>query len=355
MTTFVERMYDPVIDPKGFYILGADIGGTNSNFGIFQVVNDQPHLHVSFHTKSQEITNFTQVMVDLMQLLKERYGIAVSKSCFGAAGVTQAFRTWCKPTNLSFIIDAKDILKNTSLSCAFLANDFEVIGHGLQTLPAKDIIQVKEGEAVRQGNKAIIGAGTGLGKAILVWNRVSSKYMPVCSEGGHADFSAQNARELSLAQFIQKTESWKCAVSWEDVLSGNGISRIYHFFQTMDDAPKSSEKIHMNGPHPDEIFKSRFLDDHAWNTYRWYSHFYGRCVKNFALDSLAQGGIYVAGGIATHNVELFQQDEFTKEFLNCGKQKDLLARMPIYVIGDYNVSLYGAAWYLLLEGLCRVA
>jgi glucokinase len=40
------------------------------------------------------------------------------------------------------------------------------------------------------------------------------------------------------------------------------------------------------------------------------------------------------------------------EFLNCGKQQELLKQIPVYVITDYNVSLYGAAEYMRLEGLC---
>jgi len=41
-----------------------------------------------------------------------------------------------------------------------------------------------------------------------------------------------------------------------------------------------------------------------------------------------------------------------QEFINCGKQQELLKQVPIYVITDYNVSLYGAAEYLRLEVMC---
>ena len=41
------------------------------------------------------------------------------------------------------------------------------------------------------------------------------------------------------------------------------------------------------------------------------------------------------------------------EFINCGKQQALLEDLPVYVITDYNVSLYGAAEYMMLENTCE--
>jgi glucokinase len=46
---------------------------------------------------------------------------------------------------------------------------------------------------------------------------------------------------------------------------------------------------------------------------------------------------------------MFKLPCFMEEFINCGKLAHLLQRIPIHVITDYNVSLYGAAEYFLLE------
>jgi glucokinase len=233
----------------------------------------------------------------------------------------------------------------------YLVNDFEVIGFGLNLIDPKDIVTVKNGLPRPNANKAIIGAGTGLGKCIMFYDRFQGTYDPVASEGGHADFAVQTQEELDLILFIQKCEGWSCHVSWEDVLSGNGIKRIYAFYSQKNggsDHPIS----YKNGPHPDQIFARRFDDEHCWNTYQMYGRLYARCAKNFALDALSLSGMYIAGGIAAHNVELFKEPAFYKEFINCGKQQELLKEIPIYVIGDYNVSLYGAAAYLLIQGVC---
>jgi glucokinase len=354
---FSEVSYVDSIPRSIECILVADVGGTNTNFGIFKLL---PHdgrrlnaqLLFSIHYKSREITNFTAVVAQLLAYIKNTYDIVIHRSCIAAAGVVSANRDYCKPTNLTIGIDSKDIIANTSLSCAVIVNDFEVIGHGLSKLPPEKLVQITTGSPRQRGNKIILGAGTGLGKCILIYDSIRARYMPTASEGGHADCALQTELELSLAQFIQKTEKWRCNISWEDVLSGNGIARMYAFFKQRNQNAYANAQLSKNGLHADEIFKSRTLDEHARQTYQLYATFYARCAKNFALDALALGGVYIAGGIASKNVELFQQSNFKDEFINCGKQQKLLQEIPITVIADYNVSLYGAAEYMILEGIC---
>lgn len=350
MFTIKEVVYVETLPTNVVCVLGADIGGTNSNFGVFQLIGARPLLLLSLHVKSKEVTHFPDLVIAILTLLKEKYSISILHACIAAAGVILRNRTWCKPTNLPFIIDIQEVKQLTNLSYLVLANDFEVIGYGLPAINQKDLVLVNNGIELPHANKAIVGAGTGLGKVILLWSIHHNRYVPVASEGGHADFVPQTQEELELTQFIKQSEQWHCNISWEDVLSGNGISRIYRYFRAKHNHIAANKSLEVNGgPHPDEIFKSRLLDKHAWNTFVWYSLFYARCAKNFALESLALGGIYIAGGIAAKNLELFQQKEFMQEFYNCGKQQHLLAQIPIYVITDYNVSLHGAVYYLLYQ------
>lgn len=352
MQTFREVLYVKEV-PQGIQaILVGDIGGTNCNFGVFKYENGVNTFLVSLHCKSQEITDFTAVVQDLLAHLKTTYDIIVKRTCLAAAGIVSPDRDYSKPTNLTFSIDTKDIIQRTGIECAFLANDFEVIGYGLSLINPNDLVKVNGGCEQLHTNKAVLGAGTGLGKCILLWDRYRQMYDPVASEGGHADFAPQNELEYELVEFIKKERAMTCSVSWEDILSGNGIMRIYKFFKLRNHAIKSDPMLAKNGLHPDEIFKSRHLDDHAWNTFELYAKVYGQCAKNFALDSLARGGVYIAGGIAAKNLELFRQPAFLQAFLNCGKQQELLKQIPIFVITDYNISLYGAAEYMRLEGMC---
>jgi glucokinase len=347
-----EVVYVPLVPQNVNAILVGDIGGTNCNFGIFYMEKKEEKLLLSYHFKSKEITDFTGVIQQTLFICKNKYNITINTACLAAAGIISPERDYTKPTNLTFFIDTKDIIHRTAIKCVFLANDFEVIGHGLHRLNPQDIVQVKPGKDLKKTNQAIIGAGTGLGKCILLWESDRKHYSPVASEGGHADFPAQSELEYQLIQFIKKIYRKSCNVSWEDVLSGSGIQRIYQFFTARNHASQPNSFLGKKGLHPDEIFNSRHLDEHAFNTYELYAKFYARCAKNFALDALARGGIYIAGGIAAKNVELFRQPVFLDEFISCGKQEALLLDIPIFVIADYNVSLYGAVEYMKFEGLC---
>lgn len=352
MLAFEKKEYVAKIPTNIECILAADIGGTNSNFGIFRYHKDNLELLFSMHFKSKTIEKFTDVVVDLLAYVQQEYGIWIKHSCFAGAGIVSEQRDLCMLTNLNLTIDASEILNTTELECATIANDFEIIGYGLDLIGPNSLVKIKDGTTRRTGARAILGAGTGLGKCILHWHESQGRSLPMASEGGHADFAAQNQLELDLITFITTTEQRTHTISWEDVLSGNGIKRMYQFFKSRNGTDKANHALEKTGPHPDEIFASRNLDTHAHHTFELYTKIYARCAKNLALDALALAGVYIAGGIAAKNLELFEQEAFVEEFLNCEKHAGMLASIPVYVITDYNVSLYGAARFMVLEKTC---
>ena len=352
-TTFRHVVYADSVPTNTHAVLVGDIGGTNANFAFFSINQEHTTLLFSLHAKSQEITDFTQVVIDVLTYAHNSYGISATNACFAAAGVIYEDRTVCKPTNASFTITTADIKAKTHLRCVFLVNDFEVIGYGLASLDSKKLVKVRKGTVHPHANQAIVGAGTGLGKCTMTWTKCVNRHIPVPSEGGHADFAAQDQLEYDLIAYIRTSEAWGCNVSWEDVLSGNGIKRLYNFFRARNHDQPANHDLLTNGLHPDTIFKNRFADPHAHNSFELYTKLYARCAKNFALDALALGGVYIAGGIAANNLPLFEQPAFAQEFVNCGKQQTLLADIPIFVIIDYNVSLYGVVQYMILERMCN--
>src|SRR5690606_20245899 len=67
--------------------IGADIGGTNSDFGIFEVKEHIPHLLFSLHIKTENIENFVDVVHDVISYAYNNYGIIIKHACFAAPGV----------------------------------------------------------------------------------------------------------------------------------------------------------------------------------------------------------------------------------------------------------------------------
>lgn len=351
MVPFREVVYAKKRGESPVCFLVADIGGTNSNFGIVEPEGDKFALLLSLHIKSALIQNFTDVFNDVVVYAQQKIGCTITKACVGAAGVVSEKRDWVQPTNLHFSIDTAELQQKTGLVAVILINDFEAVGYGIGELSQKELVCINAGTPRAYANKAIVGAGTGLGKGIMAWDERRLTYMPVPSEGGHADFAAQTQQELALIEFIKATDQITGPVSWEHVLSGAGIKRIYNFLGTTGTYKETehTRALEQNGLHPDQIFSYRMRDERCKATFELFAGWYGRCAKNFSLDVLALAGVYIAGGIASKNLELFRLPNFMTEFLNANLQTKLLQQMPLYVITDYNVSLYGAARYLLLR------
>lgn len=354
MILFNEISVETEVTKGKQLLLVGDIGGTNCNFGVFQKHAERQRLLHVYHVPSKDIHDFPQLVTELLAKIKKQFPAPLDTACFAAAGVVSECRDVVKLTNLPLTIDVKAVKKASGLSCIVLANDFEVIGYGVDMVAPKDLVTAKEGKPRLRASKAIIGAGTGLGKCMLHWDSCKERYMPYPSEGGHGDISVQSQLEFDLLAFIHGHEKRTTAISWEDLLSGYGIQRMYTFFKHRNNNLPSSKRLGENGPQPDEIFRSRNLDDFAHETYELYAKLYARCAKNFALDTLALSGIYISGGIATHNVQMFKEQVFIREFLSCEKQCELLERIPVIVIADYYVSLYGAAEFMRLENPCAM-
>ncbi len=350
-----EVMYVDQIDRRFPFFLAGDIGGTNSNIGIFSLDPERPVLVLSLHYKSKTITDFTQFMAELVEYIRVYYDITFQSACLGAAGIVYPHRVSAQPTHLSIDINIHDVAKVTHVKDIFLINDFEAVALGIELLKQEDILSINtEGVHRQHANRAFIGAGTGLGKALSLWHREEGRYLPIASEGGHADAVFYTQEELALGTFIYG-EYVKCPVSWEMILSGAGIQRIYQFLGTLKEYPETeySREIAQTDFDPDRISFYAERDLRSKDTFDLYRTFYARACKNFVLESLALNGIYIAGGIAAKNKQLFFDPLFMEEFSRCGRQHKQLAKVPVLLIIDYNVSLYGAvvAAHLRREGI----
>lgn len=344
MLNFTEKNYNKKTEGKTL-VLVADIGGTNTTFAVLQKQKDRLKLLFSLHFKSQEITDFAETVDEVLSCIKGKYEITVSSACFAGAGPVSEKNDFCKITHLPWDIDAGNVLKKTALKKVIIINDFEAVAYGIGALPPHSIMQVKKGKISKRNlPQAVLGAGTDLGKAILLWNAEKKRYIPIASEGGHANLAVVNSEELKLLEFI-KTKQEADDVTWGDVLSGRGISSIYRFldetrYYTLTEQAAEIKEANYN---PALIAKHRNHDDRCKDTMAMFLCFYARCAKSLALDILAFGGVYLAGGIAAKNPAIFKQKIFQEEFVNNHKQRELLEQIPVFVVADYNVSLYGAA------------
>lgn len=329
-----------------YFVLGTDVGGTNTSFGIFGVKKKIPELLLSFHFKTKKILKLHYAVNEVLDYNKKKYAIEITKACFGVAGVMFAHRSRAKITNGELIVEKKTLLKNTKLRKIMIINDFEAIGYGINLFYKKDIEIIKSGSKVIKAPIVVVGAGTGLGKTTLIYDENSGFYIPMPSEAGHTDFPAQGQNELELANFIKKFRKIKGPVSYEDVLSGQGLENIYFFLKKTKKFRKTKymQEIDKAIGKPELISKYKNADRICKKTFETFKIIYARFAKNFALDAVAWGGVYISGGIAAKNKEIFDE-EFIKIFESSNKMGSVLKKIPVYLISHHhNPGLLGAGF-----------
>lgn len=334
-----------------FYIFVADIGGTNANFGIINEKNNKYELIASYNQPSQKINDFTQTVYELLEKITAERHIRFSVLIFGIAAAVYKTQHAVRPTNLPFFIDKAKLQHKIGIQEILFINDFAAVvcGHHLvQNTIAINNVVVKE-----HAQKAFIGAGTGLGQAGAIWLPSAQKYIPISSEGGHSEFVPYDHFDHQLQEFVQEQTNVFSPITWENILSGYGISDIYKFLGTLASYTHNdiSQEIEAHGFQPDFISKYSHLDERCKKTFDVYVNYYARFAKQVALQGAAYSGLYIAGGIAAKNKELFTSPQFLREFTHHGKHRKLLEAIPIFLIQDYQVNLYGGAYYYTLYKL----
>jgi len=328
--------------------MGVDVGGTNATVGIAGVADTSVKPLFSLRFNTQQLPSITPAVQQTLSYSKEEHQINVTSLCIGAAGVVSSSKTSVNLTNVAWDIDVQDILNETPIGTAFIINDFQAVGYGLRFLDhsdTSDVIAVKataNADAFKM-TKAVLGAGTGLGKSILTYDNQNKVYIPVASEGGHGDFPVYNDFEQRLVNFVKQKRGTDEPVVYEEILSGRGVEHIYLFLKERGRYPDTEHtaEIASASDRASLISSYRTSDKACAETMRLFAKFYGRCAKNFALECLPTGGFYIAGGIAPKNTEIFMGNEFLDEFTRAYQRSDVLNDIPIYIVVNYDVGLYG--------------
>ena len=339
--TYVEPL------PKNLKcFLGADIGGTKSNVGIFEVTdNNKAKLLISFHEKTKNIGDFNETMNELLQYLYDTYGITVDHACIAAPGVATKNRDYSSVHGL-FDIKTSELLEKTPLKTAIIVNDLFVVGHGLDSVDPDNIIHLY-GDIPEEKNthdlRAIISAGSGIGSSTITWDSENKKYITHAGEAGLLDFAPTNQLEQQFFTHIKNFYGRRNTTYWANVASGSGITRIYSMLKLMG---KYQDSLNLNDHNPDIILKHP-EDELCKATSNLFFKFFGRFARNYIWSVLPYGGLYITGGVAANHSELFAT-QFAHNYNDPGFQKEL-RQIPVYLIKDPNVGIYGAVNYLLQE------
>jgi len=339
---------------SGFF-LGADVGGTYTRTTVAGIKERKPVLIFSLKFETSFVDSIIPIINETLDYAEKKHGITIRATCIGSAGIISEQRDFVKLTNAKWSINKKEIIDKTYLNDVFLINDFVALGYGINLLDENDDIFKIRSDKEYSSNyetKAVIGAGTGLGKCILNYDEKNKFYKPIESEGGNSDFPCYNEFEAELVEYIKKIRNISKPLVYEELLSGRGIVGIYQFLREKNhEKTKVDYEIEKSEDPAEVISNYRNEDETCKEAFDLFSRFYGRCAKNFALDTLSKGGMYIAGGIAAKNKEIFQSSNFIDEFNEGNRREEFLRNVPIYVILNPHTSLLGACYAARIKTL----
>ncbi|HET9405078.1 MAG TPA: glucokinase, partial [Burkholderiales bacterium] len=161
---------------------------------------------------------------------------------------------------------------------------------------------------------------------------------------GHCDFAPVDRQQDLLLAHLRRSFG---RVSYERVVSGPGLMRIFSFLQESGDGAPSRQLLEATRKRSDTAeliaeFAISRLDPVAVKALDLFVEVYGAFAGNMALVTLARGGVYIAGGIAPKIAAKLRDGVFMRAFTSKGRFSELLASIPVHVVKNPRVGLLGA-------------
>lgn len=311
-------------------LIAGDIGGTKTDLAIFST-EAGPHAPLAeAKVHSADYPSLQAIVKEFLAKTKK----PVDRACFAAAGPVIGGRV--KTTNLPWVIEENSLAQelNINLQSVHIINDLEAIARAVPILRPSDVHTINAGEAVPRGAIAVIAPGTGLGESFLTWD--GSRYLAHSSEGGHSDFAPTDDRQIRLLEYMLKLFDH---VSFEHVCSGIGIPNIYRYLRDVEhltEVPEVAKLVDAAGD-PSVVIINQAIDPTNASklcaaTIDLFVSILAAEAGNLAVKFLATGGVYLAGGVAVHTLQVIKQPAFLQRFKRKGRFAELMGRIPIHVV-----------------------
>lgn len=329
-------------------VLVADVGGTNLNLALLAPEGPRYRLLQKARFSTQEEVS---LLAPIQRFLASDPATRPIRACLSGAGPVLDRRIHL--TNAPWDIDGTALERTLGIP-VHLVNDFTALSCGVLQLDLADSHQVTplaHGDGSLpgvdpQGLVLVVGAGTGLGVGFVV--RTPSGALAFPSEGGHIGLPIFDEDSLALWQHLQ--QGLPGPPGAEMAVSGLGLAMMFRFFLDSGRAPWTPAAAAILGlteaDQPAAISAQAASDPACARAMTLFVDLYARVCADLCAVFLPTGGLFLAGGIAAKNAEHFLSDgRFMARFeRNYRTHLEQLTRAtPVFLVHDYDLSLYGAA------------
>ena len=317
-------------------VLAGDIGGTKTNLGLFIMGKSRPRPRVIETFSSQGAPDLEGIVKNFLH----SHPADISRACFGVPGPVINGRV--RTTNLPWVVSENRFKKRFGWSRVRLVNDVTLTAMAIPLLRNQEVHALNQARVRRDQNMALVAPGTGLGMALLIFK--NGEYVPVPSEGGHGDFAPTGEMEIRFWKYLHRQVGH---VSIERVVSGPGLVSIYSWLKI---AGRQREPAYMakmfEKMDPAAAITRGALERHnplCRKALDMFVSILGALCGNLALTGMTTGGLYLGGGIPPKILPALKGRGFRRAFVDKGRFKGFLEKIPLRVILNDKAALVGAA------------
>jgi len=311
-------------------IAALDIGGTHARFALADIAEGR------VMTLSEAITLKTAEHASLQTAWEEFcHQLPQPRPRAAAIAIACPIRgEVLKLTNNPWIIRPALINEKLGLDRHVLVNDFEAVGHTVATAEDTYLLPLcgPAGPLPRTGICSIIGPGTGLGVAQVLYGSAGYQVQP--SEGGHADFAPLDTIEDNLLARLRRRYR---RVSVERVVSGPGIVDIYETLASIEGRAiqqLDDRSIWTQGLQNTDNLATAAIDRFCMSL--------GAVAGDIALVQGASS-VVIAGGLGYRIRDVLLRSGFADRFRAKGRFEGMMASLPVRLITHPQPGLFGAA------------
>lgn len=311
----------------------GDIGGTNARFALTDPAAERPRI-LQEHT-------YSDAEVGSLAEAGRRYlaatGAKPQRAVLAVASPIEGDQI--RLTNRGWSTSRGALQQAIGLDTLQLLNDFAAIAWAAPHLAAGDRTAISGAIASPPvGPVTLIGAGTGLGVALLTGSPTQGWHV-VPTEGGHATFAPTDDEEQMIAAWLAARFG---RVSNERALSGNGLCCIDAALRGVEPVAAPSEQPGARSARSITAAALAGNDRDARRALDRFCRIYGAVAGDAALLHGANT-VLIAGGVVLHFLDFFRASGFMETFTAKGRHVDYMRRMAVQVVTHPNPGLLGAA------------
>jgi glucokinase len=313
-------------DKLPFPILIGDIGGTNARFSILLDAYAEPKPFPNVRT-----ADYPTIDDAIQKIVLDSSSVQPRSAILAIAGPIDGDEI--DLTNCDWVVRPKDMIAQLGFEDVLVVNDFEAQALAVAAMPDEYRETLGPNNEPHMASRVVLGPGTGLGVAGLVYAR--RMWFPVPGEGGHVDVGPRSERDFEIFPHLKRIEG---RVSAEEVLSGRGVVNIYQAVCAADGLQPA-----FSDPADITAHGLNRSNSQAVETLSLFATYLGRVAGDMALIFMARGGVYLAGGISQKIIPALKGPEFRAAFEDKAPHTELMGTIPTFVVTHPQAALAGLA------------